>query len=148
MQEISFEDAVERILAKDERYDREAYGFVRDALDFTQNAQKAGSTREKTGKLHHVTGQELLEGIRQFALSPMGFGPMTITVLEAWGVRRSRDFGEIVFNMVGIGLLAKTEEDRLEDFDAGYDFADAFRKPFLPASKLNPRPPAVPTIGE
>lgn len=142
MQEISFEEAVERILAKDARYHRDAYGFVRDALDFTQ---KAGANREKAGKVHHVTGAELLEGIRQFALSPAGFGPMTITVLEEWGVRRCRDFGEIVFNMVEIGLLAKTERDRREDFDGGYDFVDAFRKPFLPTNRLNPGPPAVPT---
>lgn len=145
MQEISFEEAVERILAKDARYHRDAYGFVRDALDFTQ---KAGANREKSGRIHHVTGQELLEGIRQFALSPAGFGPMTITVLEEWGVRQCRDFGEIVFNMVDIGLLAKTEQDRREDFDEGYDFVDAFRKPFLPASRLNPSPPVVPTAND
>ncbi|MBE0544643.1 MAG: hypothetical protein IH623_25160 [Verrucomicrobia bacterium] len=145
MQEISFEEAVERILAKDSRYHRDAYGFVRDALDFTQ---KAGANREKSGKIHHVTGQELLEGIRQFALSPAGFGPMTITVLEEWGVQRCRDFGEIVFNMIEIGLLAKTEQDRLEDFEAGYDFPDAFRKPFLPKSKLKTSPPVVPTAND
>lgn len=145
MQEISFEEAVERILAKDGRYHRDAYGFVRDALDYTQ---KAGAIREKPGKVHHVTGAELLEGIRQFALSPAGFGPMTITVLEEWGVRQCRDFGEIVFNMVEIGLLAKTEQDRLEDFDEGYDFVTAFRKPFLPASKLTTSPPVVPTTND
>ena len=83
----------------------------------------------------HVTPQQLLEGIRQFALNQ--FGPMAVTVLEEWGVHNSRDFGEIVFNMVEIELLAKTEKDNRNGFDNGYDFTDAFRKPFWPPSKLN-----------
>jgi uncharacterized repeat protein (TIGR04138 family) len=65
---------------------------------------------------------------------------MTMTVLEEWGVRNCRDFGEIVFNMVEIGLLAKTEKDTREDFDGGYEFEEAFRKPFLPANKPDSAP--------
>jgi uncharacterized repeat protein (TIGR04138 family) len=84
--------------------------------------------------MRHVSGQELLGGIRQFALEQ--FGPMAQTVFEDWGVRNCQDFGEIVFNMVEIGLLAKRDTDSREDFLAGYDFQEAFRKPFLPASKL------------
>jgi len=63
---------------------------------------------------HHVTGQELLEGIRQYALQQ--YGPMTVTVFEEWGVNHCRDFGEIVFNMVESGLLQKTETDTRNDF--------------------------------
>jgi uncharacterized repeat protein (TIGR04138 family) len=59
-----------------------------------------------------------------------------MTVLEEWGIKNCRDFGEIVFNMVGSGLLAKTEKDTRDDFRQGYDFADAFRKPFWPQKKL------------
>jgi uncharacterized repeat protein (TIGR04138 family) len=62
---------------------------------------------------------------------------MAVTVLEEWGIRNSRDFGEIVFNMVEIELLAKTENDNRDDFSHGYDFTDAFRKPFWPLSRLN-----------
>ncbi|MCL4787095.1 MAG: hypothetical protein KJ070_09930 [Verrucomicrobia bacterium] len=130
MQEVNFDEALEQILAKDARYHREAYSFVREALDFTQNLIR----KQQTGQIRHVTGQELLDGIRQFALTQ--FGPMTTTVLEEWGVRCCRDFGEIVFNMVEIGLLAKTEKDSREDFEGGYEFAEAFRKPFLPSAKL------------
>jgi hypothetical protein len=64
MQEISFEAALEKVLAKDPRYHRDAYAFVREALDYTQ--KRIG--RANGGKLRHVTGQELLEGIREFAL--------------------------------------------------------------------------------
>ena len=128
MHEASFEEGLETILAKDMRYHRDAYLFVREALDFTQKA----TIRERREGLH-VTGQELLAGIRDFALAQ--FGPMAITLLEEWGITRCEDFGEIVFNMVENGLLAKTKTDSREDFQNGYDFDEAFRKPFLPKKK-------------
>jgi uncharacterized repeat protein (TIGR04138 family) len=130
MQEINFDEAVDLIIAKDTRFVRDAYAFVREALDFTQKL--AG--KEARGTIRHVSGQELLDGIRKFALEQ--FGPMTATVFEEWGVKSCRDFGEIVFNMVEIGLLAKTEKDTRDDFQNGYDFTDAFRKPFWPQGKL------------
>lgn len=130
MQEATFEEALEQILAKDPRYQRDAYAFVREALDFTQKIV----SREAGGKIRHVSGQELLDGIRQFALAQ--FGPMAITVFEEWGIRNCRDFGNMVFNMVATHLLAKTDADSLADFESGYTFDGAFRKPFLPPSKL------------
>jgi uncharacterized repeat protein (TIGR04138 family) len=132
MQEINFDEAVELILVRDARYTREAYTFVREALDFTQKL----IVKEKRSRIRHVSGQELLDGIRQFALQQ--FGPMTVTVLAEWGIRSCKDFGEIVFNMVETGLLAKTDRDSRDDFQNGYDFTDAFRKPFWPAQKSNP----------
>ena len=129
MQEVNFDEMLDQILAKDPRFHRDAYFFVREALDFTQKLIRA----ENRGQVRHVTGQELLEGIRQFALQQ--FGPMTVTVFEEWGVKSCRDFGEIVFNMVEIGLLARTEQDTRDDFRHGYDFTDAFRKPFWPQHK-------------
>ena len=131
MQEINFDEAVEQILARDSRYTREAYLFVREALDYTQRLVG----KETRGAIRHVTGRELLDGIRQFALNQ--FGPMTVTVFEEWGVRNCRDFGEIVFNMVESSLLARTEKDTRDDFQNGYDFTETFRKPFWPAQKSN-----------
>jgi len=130
MQEINFDESVELILGSDTRYHRDAYGFMREALDFTQKLVG----KENQGKIRHVTGGELLDGMRQYALQQ--FGPMTTTVFEEWGIRNCQDFGEIVFNMVENGLLAKTEKDSREDFQNGYDFTDAFRKPFWPANRL------------
>ena len=132
MQEINFDEAVESILARDPRYSREAYNFVREALDFTQKL----IVKENRSQIRHVSGQELLDGIRQFALQQ--FGPMAVTVLEEWGVRNCRDFGDIVFNMVETSLLAKTDRDSRDDFQNGYDFTDAFRKPFWPSQKSCP----------
>ena len=138
MQEINFDETVDVIIARDPRYTRDAYGFVREALDFTQKLV----LKEAKGVIRHVTGQELLDGIRQFALQQ--YGPMVVTVFEEWGIKGCRDFGEIVFNMVEIGLLAKTDKDTRDDFQNGYDFTDAFRKPFWPRSRLNPETkPAV-----
>ena len=130
MQAPSFEEVLTEILARDPRYHREAYLFVREALDFTQKL-----IGKKAGKLEprHVTGQELLEGIRQYALQQ--YGPLAMTVLKEWGVHRCEDFGELVFNMVETHLLAKTESDTRDDFRTGYNFHEAFRKPFLPPSK-------------
>lgn len=130
MQEVNFDEALDQILATDSRFHRDAYLFMREALDFTQ--KNVG--RENAGKVRHVTGQELLNGLRQYSLQQ--FGPMTITVFEEWGVNNCKDFGEIVFNMVEIGLLAKTDKDTRDDFQNGYDFTDAFRKPFWPEKKL------------
>ena len=139
MHEVSFEETLGKIQAKDPRYHREAYLFVREALDHTQKT----IGKDPRGRIRHVTGQELLGGIREFALQQ--FGPMTKTVLEEWGVHRCEDFGEIVFNMVEAGWLAKTNKDSRADFQNGYDFQAAFRKPFLPRSKQAiPAPDAKP----
>jgi uncharacterized repeat protein (TIGR04138 family) len=128
MQEVSFEEALAHIQAKDPRYTRDAYLFVREALDYTQK-----SIAKSARRIRHVRGQELLAGIREFALEQ--FGPMAKTLLEEWGIHRCEDFGEIVFNMIEVGWLAKTDKDSRADFQDGYDFDEAFVKPFLPKGK-------------
>ena len=126
MQPINFDETLEAILKKDPRYHREAYLFLREALDYTQKMATKGGKEE----MHHVSGQELLAGIRDFALQQ--YGPMALMVLAEWGVTACEDFGELVFNMVDASLLAKTEKDQRDDFKGGYEFHDAFRQPFLP----------------
>lgn len=134
MEQISFEDVLNGIVEKDPRYHRDAYLFLKEALDHTQKAI-AKSNKKHCG---HVTAQELLEGIREHALS--AFGPMTLTVLEEWGVRTCEDFGKMVFVMVENKLLRASEQDSPEDFKTGYSFHEAFRRPFLPASKASVEP--------
>ena len=135
MQEVIFDEALEQILARDSRFHRDAYHFLREALDYTQRNQP----REPRAKIRHVTGQELLDGIRRYALDQ--YGPMVMTVLGEWGIHRCEDFGEIVFNMVEVRLLAKTEQDSRDDFRNGYQFAEAFKKPFLPSIKASEKQP-------
>jgi uncharacterized repeat protein (TIGR04138 family) len=138
MQATSFEEVLEQILVKDTRYHRDAYLFLRDSLDHTRKMLEREHKSEKPAKRtaasseQHVTGQELLAGIRELAIEM--FGPMAITVFEEWGVHATKDFGEMVFIMVENRLLKKTEKDSRADFEHGYDFHEAFRKPYLPGN--------------
>lgn len=140
---INVEETLERIVQADARYQRDAYYFVRDALDVAQKKFCRGRKQPQ-----HVSGQQLLEGVRTHALDE--FGPMAMTVLEEWGITRCEDVGEIVFNMVESSLLGKTEEDTREDFKTGYAFEEAFRQPFLPKSRAPGRAavPAAPSSTE
>ncbi|HYE31243.1 MAG TPA: Minf_1886 family protein [Methylomirabilota bacterium] len=130
MQHLNFEDVLEKIVEQDSRFHRDAYLFVREGLDFVQKT----ITKMNRNQPRHVTGQELLAGLKEYALTQ--FGPMAYTVLTEWGVSTTQDFGLIVFNMVEAGLLSKTEDDSLDDFKNGYNFQEVFQKPFLPSRKL------------
>jgi uncharacterized repeat protein (TIGR04138 family) len=130
----NFNEVINAIRRDDPRYARGAYYFLRQALDFSIIEMR------KQGKLDqssHLTGQQLLEGIRLFALDQ--FGPMARSVLEYWGVKNCRDFGNIVFNLVECQVLGKTEDDCPEDFDKGYDFETAFDQPYKPLNKRSPK---------
>lgn len=136
-----FDDLLTPVLEKDPRYTREAYHFVREALDFTQELiKRRGESLPRPALGHHITGQELLSGIRDFALAQ--FGPMACSVLEEWGVTRCEDFGAIVFNLVEHQILSKTDNDRPEDFSGGYNFTEAFVRPFRPSCRTSDAPPA------
>jgi hypothetical protein len=136
MQKIGFAEALDSIVASDPRYARDAYVFLRDALDFTTKQQK----KIKGATVRHVAGPELLEGVRQYALQE--FGPMVMTVFSSWGVQCCEDIGHMVFNLIEAGIFGKTEEDSLEDFKNVYDFEGAFAKPFMPAKPTAAKPPS------
>lgn len=135
MKKVNFNEALAQILKDDPRYDEQAYLFLREALDFTIKlfAKPIG------GPSRHVSGGELLDGIRQYALQE--YGAMAKTVLNRWGIHTCEDFGVIVFNLVEKGILGKTEQDRKEDFAGGYDFDVAFRHPYRPGKKIRAATP-------
>ena len=118
--------ALYEICRKDPRFDLEAYLFLREALEYTVTHL----LRPRKGPRRHISGRELAMGFRDYALEQ--FGPLAFDVLATWGIHQTEDIGSIVFNLVEAGELGKTEEDRQADFDAIYDFADAFRTPYLP----------------
>lgn len=126
MNKISYSEALAQIVQEDGRFHEHAYLFIREALDFT--IQKLEKPLEGPGR--HVSGGELLEGIREYALQE--YGPMAQRVLKYWGITRCEDFGDIVFNLVEKGILGKTENDSRNDFASSYDFDHAFRSPFQP----------------
>lgn len=109
-------DAIlDKILDWDDRYARQAYYFIMDALKHTLR---------KLQVHRHVTGQELSVGIREYAIQQ--FGIIARLVFEQWGITKTRDFGEIVFNLINAGLMRKTEEDSIDDFNDVYDFEEEF----------------------
>ena len=110
-----FYKIAEEICEKDPRYKPDSYEFVMQALHFTQRKLK------KTG---HISGKELSEGVRDFAVEL--YGPMAKTVLGHWSIGKTEDIGNIVFNMISAGLLSKTEGDSLDDFRGVFDFEAAF----------------------
>ncbi|MEW6534971.1 MAG: Minf_1886 family protein [Candidatus Auribacterota bacterium] len=112
-------ELLQEICANDKRYELEAYNFVLLALNYTMG---------KHERPRHVSGRELMEGIREYALDQ--FGPLVRTVFEHWGIHTSDDFGEIVFNLVNNGLLGKSENDSKDDFHNVFDFEEVFDNPF------------------
>ena len=100
---------------RNKKFPADAYFFVLSALDFTT---------KKSGVLKHISGQQLLEGIREYALQE--YGPMTRSVLNHWNIYETAHFGCIVFDLVSLGVIKKTDEDSIEDFSHGYDFSEVF----------------------
>ncbi|MCA9406878.1 MAG: hypothetical protein KC684_10085 [Candidatus Omnitrophica bacterium] len=112
-----FDTVLEKIFEKDNRYREDAYEFVMEALTYTQ---------KKFNSSTHVSGEQILTGIRELLIKQ--YGPMAMNVLEHWGIQSTEDFGNIVFNLVDNKVLSKTETDSIEVFRNAYDFDEVFRQ--------------------
>jgi len=139
--------AIGELLRQDPRYKFAAYAFVFEALTYAHNVLGMGTPKasertedelsepgepgagptEESGE-RHLTGQQLCEAIRLYALEQYGY--MARCVLNSWGVYTTSDFGEIVFNLIRIGQMRKTPDDRREDFDNVYDFETGLEQSF------------------
>jgi len=128
-----------KLLKSDPRYKLDGYVFVEEALAYAHDslgmgAELASAESEEPAESgerppeRHLTGQELCEAIRQYALEEYGY--MAKSVLNSLGINSTGDFGNIVFNLIEIGRMKKTKQDRREDFDNVYDFDVAFRQDF------------------
>jgi len=111
---VNKDDIILGIVDSDPRYTPEAYAFVFEALDFT--------LRRRSESAKHVTGQEIMESVRLLALEQFGY--LARAVFAQWGIQRTDDFGEVVFNLIEADLLQKTADDRREDFTSLYDFEE------------------------
>ncbi|MHC4294867.1 MAG: Minf_1886 family protein [Planctomycetota bacterium] len=116
---------MEEVILADGRYPPEAYAFLHDGL--SRAAKQVHGVAAPTSGEHHVTGQEICEAIRELAIERWGM--MARTVLAKWNIRRTIDFGNMVYLMISHGFMHKTEEDSLEDFHDVYDFDEAFGPP-------------------
>lgn len=108
------------------RYHRDAYEFVIDALRFTQELLGRTPAASPDDESAHITGQELLEGVRLLGLRL--YGMMAPTVFNHWGVYTTDDFGRIVFELVEREELRRTDRDQLSDFADVYSFDEVFRR--------------------
>jgi uncharacterized repeat protein (TIGR04138 family) len=115
-----FWSTVERIRAADDRYTPDGYAFVMEALDATVRA---------AGERRHVSAAELLRGACRYARQR--YGLLALTVLRSWGIRSGSDVGEIVFQLIEAGVLAKRDEDTRADFDHGIDFQTALEENYF-----------------
>jgi len=125
------------LVEQDPRYPIEAYLFVREALAFASDSMELGHCQDPEIQLakiqtsqveNHLTGQQLCEAIRKYALNQFGF--MAQVVLLSWGIDETRCFGDIVYNMINIGIMKKSSHDRRSHFDNVYDFDEVFKDNF------------------
>jgi uncharacterized repeat protein (TIGR04138 family) len=117
---------LEQIVADLDRYPIDAFVFVQEGLEFA--IKRIHGERNADGTPRHVTGQQLCEGLREFALNR--WGRLSRTVLRRWGVTSTYDFGRIVFAMIAGKLFDKTENDEIDDFRDVYDFRSAFESDY------------------
>jgi uncharacterized repeat protein (TIGR04138 family) len=128
MKDDTFLFTIQKIIDKDSRFQPEAYSFINDAVVYTVSKINAVRDREE----RHISGLELLEGIKEFAISQ--FGPMAYEVLSNWGLKDSLSIGHVVFNMVDYQLLGKSKNDTISDFDNSFFLEEELLKPFTPAN--------------
>lgn len=137
MPDLDVNEIVSLIRKEDPRFDRLAYAFVRDGLEHAvKELKKRDAARAKVSR--HVTGRELAEGLRDYALEQ--FGPLAKTVLNTWGLHETIHFGDIVYNLIEYNVFSKTDSDRREDFADIFSFEEAFEQPFRPRARRLPMP--------
>lgn len=122
MTEDDLWDELTRLAIDDPRYDREAYLFVLNALNWSFR---------KLGRRRHLSGQEFTEFLVAYAQEE--FGDLADCVLHEWGIFTTRDFGEIVYNLIECGKMTREPDDSIEDFDDVLDLSEALSDPdFVP----------------
>jgi uncharacterized repeat protein (TIGR04138 family) len=147
-----------QLVKQDPRYPAEAYHFVREAMAYASDLFELGgdpheadvepeiipdeeldfdSSLHQSRRERHLTGQQLCEAIRQYALNQFGY--MAKVVLTSWGVDKTDCFGDIVFNMIDIGLMKKSEKDRKSHFNGVFDFNEEFDSKFDICQSINHR---------
>jgi len=120
-------DEAVRKMAADGRYSPEAFRFLFESLE---HALVISGKVKAEGTERHITGQELLNGMREYARHI--FGPLAAQTWKSWGVQTSLDWGRIVFMLVEAGMLNRQDSDKLEDFDQPFDFEKYFVEDYRP----------------
>lgn len=121
-----------QLARKHGRYRPMAYLFTLEALNVTLDAWR------RRGHQGHITGKQFLDGIRDFARDQFGY--LAAAVFREWGLRNTRSFGEIVFQLADAQFLSRQDSDSIDDFDGGFDFEEAFEREFIPGRAPGRRP--------
>ena len=147
-----------QVLDEDPRYPVEAYEFIRDALSYAHDVMGLGMSKDsevppvesavedpaesesQPEQERHLTGQELCEAGRRYALEE--YGLMAKVVLNNWGIYGTSDFGELVYNLIRVDMMRKSPTDRREDFDDVFEFEKAFLTDFDFGQNLKSRRPS------
>lgn len=137
MDEKAENKAIAAIVREDARYPTEAYELVVDAL---RAAAKRRRRTPRSPRIGRLDAAGVLDAVRDFALDE--YGPMALTLLGSWNVRACRDLGEVVYNLADRGVIALEANDRREDFLGGFDFEEAFRRPFEPERPMRSPAPS------
>ena len=112
--------SLDEIINEDGHYPPEAFAFLHEGLGRAVRAIHG----DEAGKPQHVTGQQLCQGLRDFAVERWGM--LARTVLAKWNIHETLDFGNMVYLLIKHGHMKKTDEDSLDDFRDVYDFDEAF----------------------
>ena len=123
---IKMKHNIEDIAREDGRFRPEGITFVYEGLSYTVK-KMTEETGEKAGP-HHVSGRDLAYGLRDLALER--WGRMAKTVLNRWGIRTTRDFGEIVYLMISHEWMSAQASDSIDDFNDIYEFKAVFEDGF------------------
>ena len=132
-EEPVIEDPVRSLALRDGRYSPEAFRFLFESLQY---AIRIAGKEEAEGAQRHVTGQEVLRGMRKYAQHL--FGPLAAQVWRAWGVHETLDWGRVVFLLVDEGMLNRQDTDTIDDFRDGFDFERVFVEGYRPTLPDDP----------
>jgi uncharacterized repeat protein (TIGR04138 family) len=125
-----------QLVNQDPRYPIEAYWFVREALAYAADSMELGSqvynepdpelesVTHRARRERHLSGQQLCEAIRGYALNQYGY--MAKVVLKNWSIDKTSCFGDIVYNMISVGIMKKSSDDKRSHFDGVYLFDEVF----------------------
>lgn len=130
MRDKRFDKAVAQILAQDNRYPARAYDLMPAVIDYTVRHPAPADPSEPPRPQGHVSGRQLAIGFRDYLLAE--FGPFAADLLDEINIRSTDDIGNLVYNLISVGVFGKTNADSRADFHAVYDFKEAFRDYYAP----------------
>lgn len=120
----TFEEIVDRFLIEDPRYPLKAYLFVRDGFEEITDEQED----DAESKNKQLSAKNLSIGLKNYALDK--YGPMASFILREWGINATEDFGEIVYNLIDMGLFSQSKGDKKSDFLSLFDLQKELKRPF------------------